>query len=180
MKLVSKLALPLLALFVSAAASAQSVDYSLTITGPGSPVTFPAFAFSVGVANNSTLTSTSIKLVKGVVSPLSIIKQIDDNTGSIEAACYNGTILSSVELRGVDHLTDALVTDIVLTHVIISTDQLSGSSGGDRGEESVGFNAARMTVNGVQINVTTVAGIQKANKLIAAILHKANAKTALK
>lgn len=179
MKLALKLALPLVALFVSAVASASN-DYSLTINGNGSPVTFPIFSFSVGVSNNTTISSTGLKLGKGTVSPFSIFKQIDGNTGSLEAACFAGTQFNSVELVGTDHLTNALTLDIVLSHVIISSDQLAGSVGGDNGEESVSFNAMKMTINGVQVNVTTIAGIQKANKMIAEILHNAKSKTVLK
>ena len=177
MKLALKFVMPLVTLFAIVAPAHAEIIYKMTVNGLTDAVGFRPLSFAWGVSNAAAANPLKYSGQRGTISGLTIEKFFDNYSPSLESACFQGTQYSSLELIGVD-FTGTPIIDIVMTKVMVSSDSLSASN--ELPDEAVAFSAAKITINGVTINPASLADMQKANQMIAAIMRKANSKTTVK
>ena len=170
-----RLAMPVIALFAiagQALAADTTVRYLMTVDGiTNNP--FQVQSFSWGLSNPVTFQNGGISQGHPSVSSLSIMKSFDAVDPGLINACFTGFHPHYATLRGFRGSNTTPFLDIYMEGVFVESHQMSGATNNVL-SCSASFAFERITINGVLLDLTTLASNpQRLNDMVASIVQKA-------
>lgn len=167
--------MPVIALFAiaSQASAADTVRYVMAVDGVANNP-FQVQSFSWGLSNPVTIQSGGgLSPGHPSVSSLSIMKSFDAVDPALINACFTGFHPHYATLRGFRGSNPVPFLDIYMEGVFVESHQMSGATNNVL-SCSASFAFERITINGVLLDLTTLASNpQRLNDMVASIVQKA-------